>query len=365
MIRHSNPVLSSGMTKPGNWPLPLLVSAFLFLAFPAPLSFADQRYHSSEVHSAVSSEDKEEVSPSKLYEAVSGYLEGLHRLGRSDGKEAVPKAQRREFVPSPTSDSESLRILQREDSLATTRRQRNEWDLAVPPLERAFKVASRSGFKEAADRVEHALRAALAKASEPLTEKSLVSGDVINAAGMRMVLVRPGKFTMGSSSAETRRIQSEWAVEESLLQPEGPAHTVIISRPYLLGKYDVTVGQFRRFVNETGYRTVAEKQGWGWVYDDSKKHWIKKSGASWKNTGAEDVDDYPVVLVCHADAEAFCDWLERKDGRRYYLPTEAQWEFAARGGRDGERFPWGNGYPDGKKANLADRRSPFLGPTAR
>ena len=130
------------------------------------------------------------------------------------------------------------------------------------------------------------------------------------------------------------------------------------AEPYLLGKYDVTVGQFRRFVSETGYRTVAEKQGWGWVYDDSKKHWIKKSGASWKNTGSEDVDDYPVVLVCHADAEAFCDWLEKKDGRRYYLPTEAEWEFAARGGKEGERFPWGNEYPDGKKANLADRRSP-------
>ncbi len=358
MIRHSNPVLSSARTNPASWTRLLFVSACLFLAFPAPLSSADQRDRFPEVYSAASSENKEEISASKLYEAVSGYLEGLHRLGRSDGKEAVPKPQRREFVPSSPADSESLRILQREVNLATIREQRNEWDLAVPPLVRALKVASRSGFKEDADRVEQALQTARAKASEPLTTKSLINGDVINAVGMRMVLVRPGKFVMGSSPAETRRIQSEWNVDESLLQPEGPAHPVRISRPYLLGKYDVTVGQFRRFVNETGYRTVAEKQGWGWVYDDSKKHWIKKSGASWKNTGAEDVDDYPVVLVCHSDAEAFCYWLERKDGRRYYLPTEAEWEFAARGGKEGERFPWGNGYPDGKKANVADRRSP-------
>ena len=69
-------------------------------------------------------------------------------------------------------------------------------------------------------------------------------------------------------------------------------------------------------------------------------------------------DDHPVILVCHADAEAFCEWLSRKDNRRYYLPTEAQWEYAARGGKEGERFPWGNDYPDGKKLNMADRHSP-------
>ena len=112
-----------------------------------------------------------------------------------------------------------------------------------------------------------------------------------------------------------------------------------------MGKYDVTVGQFKKFVAETGYKTVAEKQGWGWVYDENKKHWTKKTGAAWNNPGIEISDDYPATLVCHADAEAFCDWLSRKDNRRYYLPTEAQWEYAARGGKEGERFPWGNDYP--------------------
>ena len=305
------------------------------------MASADQRDRSNTVPSPALSQDREEISAPKLYEAVSGYLEGLHRLGRSDGKEAQPKPQRREISHSPTPDSESLRIQEREEALARIRGQRHEWDLAVPPLERALKVASHSKVPEDASRIEVDLRTERSKASDALTAKSLVNGEVINGVGMRMILVRPGKFTMGSSSAEIRRIQSEWNVEESLLQPEGPAHTVRISRAFFLGKYDVTVGQFRRFVNDTGYRTVAEKKGWGWVYDDSKKHWIKKSGASWKNTGSEDVDDYPVVLVCHADAEAFCDWLERKDGRRYYLPTEAEWEFAARGGKEGERFPVG------------------------
>ena len=175
---------------------------------------------------------------------------------------------------------------------------------------------------------------------------------------MRLVAIRPGAFVMGSTPAETRRIQAEWNVPEAMLQPESPAHNVQISRPFFMGKYEVTVGQFKKFVAETGYKTVAEKQGWGWVYDENKKHWTKKTGAAWNDPGSEISDDYPVTLVCHADAEAFCDWLSRKDNRRYYLPTEAQWEYAARGGKEGERFPWGNDYPEGRKLNMADRYSP-------
>ena len=128
-----------------------------------------------------------------------------------------------------------------------------------------------------------------------------------------------------------------------------------ISKPFLIGKYDVTVGQFKQFVSETGYKTVAETQGWGWGYDNSKKHWTKKNGLSWRNPGFQVYDDYPVTMVCHVDAEAFCNWLSSRDGRRYSIPTEAQWEYSARGGRNDERFPWGNDYPDGKKLNLADR----------
>ena len=244
MIRHSNLVSNSAQTQPVNWPLPLLISAFLFFAISAQLSSADQRNRSHEVgtvresvaQAPTSSETREEISPSKLYEAVSGYLEGLHRKGPSERKEISPRPQRRDFASSPASDSESLRILRREETLATIRGQRREWDLAVPPLERALKVASRSGLTEDVKRLEPGLRTARSKASEPLTEKPLVNGEVINAVGMRMVLVRPGKFVMGSSPAETRRIQSEWAVEESLLQPEGPAHTVRISRGFSSGE---------------------------------------------------------------------------------------------------------------------------------
>src|SRR5208283_4921586 len=115
-----------------NWSLPLLISALLFFAFSAQLSSADQRDRSHEVgavresatQAPTSSENREEISPSKLYEAVSGYLEGIHRKDPSDRKQVSPKPQRREFVSSPPSDFESLRILQGEETLATIRGQR-------------------------------------------------------------------------------------------------------------------------------------------------------------------------------------------------------------------------------------------------
>ena len=114
---------------------------------------------------------------------------------------------------------------------------------------------------------------------------------------------------MGSSPSEIRRVQAEWNVPEILVDPETPDHAVEISKPFLIGKYDVTVGQFKQFVSETGYKTVAETQGWGWGYDNLKKHWTKKNGLSWRNPGFQVYDDYPVTMVCHVDAEAFCNWL--------------------------------------------------------
>ncbi len=195
-------------------------------------------------------------------------------------------------------------------------------------------------------------------AEAPSAKNSVAPGEIVNSLGMRMTLIRPGIFVMGTSPAELRRIQNEWSVEDSLIQPESPAHKVNITKPFLMGKYPVTVGQFKKFVKESGYRTVAEKQGWGWIYDDVRKHWTKKAGASWRSPGTPIEEDYPVTLVCHADGEAFCNWLSKSEGRQYSLPTEAQWEYAARGGKQGERFPWGNDYPDGKKLNLADRRAP-------
>lgn len=107
-----------------------------------------------------------------------------------------------------------------------------------------------------------------------------------------------------------------------------------------IGKYDVTVAQFRKFVEATGYKTTAETQGWSVGYTGSK--WEKINGLNWKfGTSLNDPaqDDHPVVNVSREDAKAFCQWV---GGR---LPNDDEWEHAARGGLQGRKYQWGDEWP--------------------
>lgn len=168
-----------------------------------------------------------------------------------------------------------------------------------------------------------------------------------NSIGMVMALVPKGKFRMGSPVEELGRLSNE-----------GPIHTVEISRDYWMGKYEVTRGQFSRFVLETGYVTEAERDvggGFGLNFGTGKVE--QMSGLSWRDPRFPEFspsDDHPVMLVSWSDAEAFCKWLSRREGRPYRLPTEAEWEYAARGGAPS---PYHFG-PDSEKlaqfANVAD-----------
>ena len=110
---------------------------------------------------------------------------------------------------------------------------------------------------------------------------------------------------------------------------------VYIAKPFYLGRYEVTVEQFRRFVEETGYATDAEKgtgfQGaFGWDRDTMEFKMNDKY--SWRNTGFAQADSHPVVNVSWNDAMEFCTWLGNKEGKRCRLPTEAEWEYACRAG---------------------------------
>jgi formylglycine-generating enzyme required for sulfatase activity len=300
-----------------------------------------------------------EVNSSKLYKAVSGYMKGYHPEALKDESQDPGKHRQRRQIThtSPSKDSQAATTYENEKNLANSRIQRREWGLAIISLERALKTSEGTADPREVAKIREMLEQVRLKVSATRAGKRSPIGEIVNSIGMRMILIRPGSFVMGSSSADIRRVLNDWNVEQAMLGPERPAHTVQISSPYFLGQYEVTVGQFKRFVEETGYRTVAETQGWGWVYDSKQKHWARKQGASWRHPGRDVWDDHPVSMVCHKDAEAFCRWLSSKEGREYYLPTEAQWEFAARSGREGERFPWGQAYPDGKQLNLADRRS--------
>jgi sulfatase modifying factor 1 len=139
--------------------------------------------------------------------------------------------------------------------------------------------------------------------------------------GLEYVSIPPGSFEMGAS-----------VDDGDAGKDEAPRHHVRLTRGFWLCRTPVTVKAFRRFVDATSYKTAAETDGGAWVADGTS--WVKKSGTSWQNPGFAQTDDHPVVNVSWNDARAYCDWL---GGR---LPTEAEWEYAARAGTR-SRYWWG------------------------
>jgi serine/threonine-protein kinase len=143
-----------------------------------------------------------------------------------------------------------------------------------------------------------------------------------NSIGMSLVRLAAGKFRMGSPNTEAERQANE-----------GPVHEVTLTRPFYLGTCEVTVGQFRAFVNATNYHTQAESSGEGARrMDPAQGGIILDPDCTWRKPRWAQSDSFPVVCVSWNDAKAFCDWLSRQEKRTYRLPTEAEWEYACRAG---------------------------------
>lgn len=103
---------------------------------------------------------------------------------------------------------------------------------------------------------------------------------------------------------------------------------------FRIGRYEVTVGQFRRFVNAAGYRTEAEKGNGCYVYNGSR--WKMDSSASWKSPGFDQGENNPVACVSWNDAMEYIGWLNHESAGSFRLPTEAEWEYACRAGENHE-----------------------------
>jgi formylglycine-generating enzyme len=201
----------------------------------------------------------------------------------------------------------------------------------------------------------------LSPAQHEAAKASGVPVEITNSIGMKLVLIPAGEFMMGSaeSAEEVARAFREYgAPPADFFEDEHPQHRVRITQPFYLGVHEVTVGQFRKFVEETGYKTDAEK-GTGGIkgafgFDPKTGEFGLSEDYSWRNTGFEQTDEHPVVNVSWNDAVAFCDWLSRKEGKTYRLPTEVEWEYACRAGTT-TRYYHGDD-PEGLAAvgNVAD-----------
>jgi formylglycine-generating enzyme required for sulfatase activity len=141
-----------------------------------------------------------------------------------------------------------------------------------------------------------------------------------NSIGMKLTLIPPGEFTMGSPETESGRDVRE------------KQHCVKIAAPFSLGVYHVTYGDFLTFYHAAEYKTEAEtdgKGGWGF---HSNGDFGQKPEYTFRSWGRKQTDDRPVVNVSWNDAQAYCKWLRKKEGKTYRLPTEAEWEYACRAG---------------------------------
>ena len=197
----------------------------------------------------------------------------------------------------------------------------------------------------------------------PTTPTTSSSGNrtfTVNGVSFEMIAVKGGTFTMGATSEQGSDAKSD----------EKPTHSVTLS-DYYIGKFEVTVAQFREFINETNYRTDADKDGSTYIWNGSS--WEKRNGVNWKCDASGKMrgsweDNYPVIHVSWNDAKAYCEWLSRKTGQSFRLPTEAEWEYAARGGNKsrGYKYSGSNSIDDvawytsnsGSKTHQVGTKSP-------
>ncbi|QYF93364.1 SUMF1/EgtB/PvdO family nonheme iron enzyme [Massilia sp. PAMC28688] len=178
----------------------------------------------------------------------------------------------------------------------------------------AYRSEQERARLELAARNVAELEALLPTSSSPVADTEGVLRDRFrdgSGSGPELVLIPTGRFQMGSPEHE-RKKALEAGAQQSWLEREVPQHWVGIERPVAMGRFPVTVGQWREFVLATGWRGEGE--------------------VNWAAPGFRQTDLHPVVGVTWHDAQRYVDWLSEQTGQRYRLPSEAEWEYACRAG---------------------------------
>jgi formylglycine-generating enzyme required for sulfatase activity len=192
------------------------------------------------------------------------------------------------------------------------------------------------------------------KLQEQAAEKYSLPLEMTNQTGMMLRLIPPGEFLMGTTDEEI------YATPE-----EKPQHLVRLTRPFYMGTTEVTVGQFRKFVEATGYVTEAESDGQGAFVVHGPVP-TRSPSMVWHRMDEERVekdDNLPVRSVSWEDARRFCEWLSQSESRIYRLPTEAEWEYACRAGTT-TRFSFGDRLDEFQAAGRVAGQAGPLHPVA-
>lgn len=146
-----------------------------------------------------------------------------------------------------------------------------------------------------------------------------------------MVVVPAGGFTIGSPPDEAGRSEDE-----------GPQRQVVVAQPFAIGRFELTRDQYEAFLRDTGHPVS------GMCVTDRRKpgNWAADAETNFHDPGFAQRGDHPAACVSWNDAQAYVAWLNARTGGGYRLPTEVEWEYAARAGST-TAYPWGTGIQDG------------------
>lgn len=197
--------------------------------------------------------------------------------------------------------------------------------------------AQAQGLEELRARIDSARNYASLKPGQTLSDP-LTSG----GSGPELVVIPLGSFRMGSPDGEADRKSNE-----------GPQRTVRIDRGFAMARNETTVAEFRAFVRAAGYSPTSRQLGTSTIYDEKSGSMADKRGVTWEDdhAGGRAAGNLPVVHVSWTDAQAYADWLAAQTGKKYRLPSEAEFEYVLRAGTQA-RYPWGDGNPNRVVGNL-------------
>jgi len=250
---------------------------------------------------------------------VQAQAAAIEKVRQDQQRRALEKQQRlaAEAAARERKDQlrEQLRARREADALQARQAQEEQQrKLAAAKAELAYRAEQERHRKEQAARNAAELAALMPTPASPVADASGVLRDRFldgSGAAPDLVLIPTGRFQMGSSETE-RNVSIKAGSQRTWLDRETPQHWVGIEHLFALGRYPVTVAQWRQFARATG--------------------WESMSDTDWNAPGFAQADNHPVVGVSWNDTQKYVRWLSDKTGQQYRLPSEAEWEYACRAG---------------------------------
>lgn len=322
----------------------------------------------------------------ELYSEVFGYFTDTQQMLRTDRWKYVryPRVEREQLFDLRNDPQEMHDLIQAPEHAslkATFQIRLDDWF-----KQNATKQIATLQIQQAKNGKPEPLQAPFDAATARTGQKAWaeylgVDVDATNSLGGRMILIPPGTFAMGSTD---EYVEAAWKTATELKSTDGllnfirnserPRHRVVLSKPWRIGATEVTIGQFRKFVEAAKYLTEAERYGFGeatkTVADEKIRAYQRP--LRWNALRSDATEDEPVTQVTWNDAQAFCKWLSEQEHTTYRLPTEAEWEYACRAGTKTlysfgddheqlEQYAWYGKNANGKSHPVGEKQANAFG----